>query len=316
MTSTSFDPGAVRLRLRWQAGSATGFDLRVERPAVATIMRGRQADQAVRSIPLLYSICSAAQAAAAQLALQAARGMAQEPVIDDGVRTEAMREHLWRLLLDWPRMLGLQLQERLLAEARRRLADADFQAWMAAELSGPFEQIEAAARALPAFAAADGSPFLPPLAAAETVALWPRLDAAFAAAPMYCGAAAETGALARHDEITGAAPLAARIRARIADLHESNGLGRVSAAPVATGVGRAAVETARGLLVHEITLDGERIAEYVIVAPTEWNFHPHGRLRAWLANSEAATPEALRALAAQAVLALDPCVRCAIDIDA
>lgn len=48
------------------------------------------------------------------------------------------------------------------------------------------------------------------------------------------------------------------------------------------GVGRALVETARGLLLHEITLDGDRIADYVIVAPTEWNFHPRGRLHDWL----------------------------------
>jgi hypothetical protein len=51
---------------------------------------------------------------------------------------------------------------------------------------------------------------------------------------------------------------------------------------LAPGVGRALVETARGLLMHEIVLDGERIADYFIVAPTEWNFHPQGPLAGWL----------------------------------
>jgi Ni,Fe-hydrogenase I large subunit len=28
--------------------------------------------------------------------------------------------------------------------------------------------------------------------------------------------------------------------------------------------------------VHRVELDGDRVARYAIVAPTEWNFHPQG----------------------------------------
>jgi hypothetical protein len=53
------------------------------------------------------------------------------------------------------------------------------------------------------------------------------------------------------------------------------------------------VETARGLLMHEIALDGERIADYFIVAPTEWNFHPQGPTAGWLKGRDARHREAL-----------------------
>jgi Ni,Fe-hydrogenase I large subunit len=78
---------------------------------------------------------------------------------------------------------------------------------------------------------------------------------------------------------------------------------------VAPGRGRALVETARGLLMHEIVLDGERIADYFIVAPTEWNFHPQGPLAGWLMGRAANDRDTVQRLAARAVAALDPCVR-------
>jgi Ni,Fe-hydrogenase I large subunit len=62
---------------------------------------------------------------------------------------------------------------------------------------------------------------------------------------------------------------------------------------------------------HEITLDGDVVADYVIVAPTEWNFHPAGPLSAWLSGLPAA---AARELASRAVLALDPCVPWELEI--
>jgi Ni,Fe-hydrogenase I large subunit len=65
---------------------------------------------------------------------------------------------------------------------------------------------------------------------------------------------------------------------------------------------------------HEIALDGERIADYRSVAPTEWNFHPQGTLPAWLAGSDARDRNALRARVMRAVMALDPCVRWELEV--
>ena len=81
-----------------------------------------------------------------------------------------------------------------------------------------------------------------------------------------------------------------------------------------TDVGLARVDSARGLLIHQMRLAarpaGEPafIADYRIVAPTEWNFHPDGAFmreaRAAAHCGTASLRHRLRALA----LALDPCV--------
>jgi Ni,Fe-hydrogenase I large subunit len=68
------------------------------------------------------------------------------------------------------------------------------------------------------------------------------------------------------------------------------------------------VDTARGLLVHRVALEGDRIAAYRIVAPTEWNFHPDGAFTqgamALAADDTARLEREVRWL----VASLDPCV--------
>jgi hypothetical protein len=306
--------GVVRLKLRLRGSRVDAVALGVARPNAGETMRGRAADEAARLLPLLYSICSEAQGTAARLAVAAARGAAQAPYVDRQVLAEGRREHLWRLLLDWPRALGLPRSEALLADGLRHLHDCGYERWRDGVLPAPLARFDAvlgelAGTRLP-------TRWLPPMTAAQTLAQWPRLDAGFAAAPLFDGAPAETGALARHEAPAGAATLAARVRARIADLFAADaGLGRSSAVPVAPGVGRAVVETARGLLMHEVAIDGDRVADYTIVAPTEWNFHAEGVLKAGLPDLAAPTAAALRGKIERCVLALDPCVACEIVIE-
>jgi hypothetical protein len=312
MTSPVFDPGNVHVGLRRQDGR-NEVAIRVVRPNAAAVLRGRLADEAVRLLPMLYAICGAAQGAAARLALAAARRSAHEPEVDAAVLAEAQREHLWRLLLDWPSALGLARREALFVAGRKALQDGSFSSWAAQALRAPCAELESALHALPPPILPQDT-FLPVLDAAETVALWPRLDAAFAAGPEYRGGPASTGALARHPELAGLGALGGRVMARAADLFAPIGLGRVSAAVVAPSIGRSAVETARGLLLHEIVLDGDVVADYVIVAPTEWNFHPAGVLKAWLESAAAATAAEFQSSAARAVLACDPCVPWKIEV--
>jgi coenzyme F420-reducing hydrogenase alpha subunit len=75
------------------------------------------------------------------------------------------------------------------------------------------------------------------------------------------------------------------------------------------GRGIAAVETARGLLVHWANVEDDRVAGYRIVAPTEWNFHPCGALVKDLADAPAQSSEEAQQLAGLAIQSLDPCVR-------
>lgn len=44
----------------------------------------------------------------------------------------------------------------------------------------------------------------------------------------------------------------------------------------ADGIGLVQVQAVRGLLIHRLELRQERVYDYRIVAPAEWNFHPEG----------------------------------------
>ncbi len=155
----------------------------------------------------------------------------------------------------------------------------------------------------------------------------------FERAPDWQGTPVETGALARmraHPVVAAAlerygnavptrmvarlAELALQV-GRLADLQaDPSALPWVDAFPLAEGEGLAAVQTARGLLLHRATVGGARVAGYQIVAPTEWNFHPAGALVRGLEGTEATDPARLAAAARLAVQALDPCVACRVEV--
>ena len=100
--------------------------------------------------------------------------------------------------------------------------------------------------------------------------------------PVWRGACAETGAWTRLAE---AAPEIfdtpwLRLGARLAEAVQ---LANASTQRLAAGrlaldknAGLAWVEMARGLLIHRVCIDGERVAHCDVIAPTEWNFHPRG----------------------------------------
>jgi coenzyme F420-reducing hydrogenase alpha subunit len=143
--------------------------------------------------------------------------------------------------------------------------------------------------------------------------------------PLWQGRPAETGALARlqGDALpgSGTAGAASRPLARhLARLRElalllrgrcSPGLGASTLAP---GSGVAWADNARGLLLHHVQSDGERVLLYRIVAPTEWNFHPQGALAAALLGAPADSVPALRQRALRLVNSLDPCVSCTVEV--
>lgn len=314
---TGIDPGCVRLRLASRDGKVSAVSVASERPAVAQALRGRAADAAARMVPLLFALCGKAQGRAAELALAAARGQACAAHLDATIEAEAMREHLWRWLLDLPVLLGETAMREEFVAAAGRIASGQ-RAELESLLCAP--RMEHLCRRMAEMEdAVDPSPrCLPPLDAQASLALWPQFDAGFCRAPQWQGQAAETGALARRQGRAGISEtaFAARWLARLEELRNwaqgKAGVGAggtASAVQAAAGRGRALVETARGLLMHEIVLDGERIADYFIIAPTEWNFHPRGPLAGWLMGRDARDRQALEAFAARAVAVLDPCVR-------
>lgn len=324
------DGGRLTLTVRWDGRHCTGASVASTRATADALLSGRNADEAAALVPRLFSLCGRAQGHAARLALAAARGdcLAAAPPPPELLR-EAIGEHLWRLCLDWPRALG--------GSARM----ADFRAWrerlrQAAPPGGDAALADALIAALPDLVPAalpeertDAAVPLLPLLSADDWA--PAADApGFAAQPSWRGAPAETGALARQAGDPQVAAMlatdrriAARILARLAELRVLAGAlidpaplaGWCGAASPAPGTGLARVETARGLLLHLIQVNDDRLARYAIVAPTEWNFHPQGAFVGELAGKAAATCETATTLAGYLALALDPCVNYEVKVE-
>jgi hypothetical protein len=156
-------------------------------------------------------------------------------------------------------------------------------------------------------------------------------DEDFAQRPHWQGQVMETGSLARMQAHPVLAELLrqegesilARFLARLIEIAELLDRlcepvepGWVQGAGLGPGVGLAWVQTARGLLLHRAELDGQGIvADYRIVAPTEWNFHPAGSCVEALTGKPASSADEARRSAELLVQALDPCVAYSIEIE-
>jgi len=144
----------------------------------------------------------------------------------------------------------------------------------------------------------------------------------FICEPDWNGACYETGCLARnyyHPLMSAViqkygAGLLARQVARLVELATLSEQMRAlvlskretSACDERLGFGQ--VETARGQLTHSVLFRDDEISDYKILAPTEWNFHPHGvvcdSLKS-LMNSDCSDHEILIPMIVEAI---DPCV--------
>ena len=99
----SQDPVEGRLDIRLDPSS--GVAIRSSRPVnAARVFEGRATDETLRLLPLLFSVCSQAQATASVRAIEAALDRpatpAAEAIRERLIVLETVREHLWRILLD------------------------------------------------------------------------------------------------------------------------------------------------------------------------------------------------------------------------
>lgn len=309
---------------------------------------------------MLFGVCGRAQSAAAVAAIAAAGGqeVAQIAQLQRAVACEAMQEHLWRLLLDWPNLLELVPLEADFVRWHGRLRDlaagnGDMAAlseeiasawlglplrqWLALpdtgalqdwwrESSAPAARLFASLDALEAgLPAADAVPLLPSWAAGQWLQAGAgEWNAEFAARPQWQGGPAETGALACHAQSPLLADvrrhrqhaLLARVLARAYDMlvMASGDYGCLDSVAVSDGSGLAVAHTARGALLHRVSLEAGKVQDYVIVAPTEWNFHPQGALATALLGTPAQVAEEVEQRVRRWVLALDPCVEYKVEI--
>jgi hypothetical protein len=146
-------------------------------------------------------------------------------------------------------------------------------------------------------------------------------DEQFAGEPDWGGLPAETGVMQRAAVAPADGSVGARLLARIADaaraIEALAGAAPATPASVAVdsrGRGWALVDTSRGQLLHVAGVADGAVAFYRIVAPTEWNFHPHGALPGLIVGAPAASREEAGRLGTLAIQALDPCIAHRVEV--
>ena len=371
--------GRLTIDLSLSEGTVADVSIASNRPVhAAAVLRGRARSEVQKTLPLLVHVCGTAQACASVRALEQTRGV----VVDDAtdrqrdalVNLETLREHLWRVLLDWPLFVDDQPERAAMAEV------ASLQREITAGLSsrgdvfafgGPDGGADVAVPAaaherLLALVSGEvlGMPvsdwlgiatFKQLLAWIEdrdrpvtrllrkvTSLSWERAgacdalplpelsdidveramrDPATIELPQWQGECCETSSLTRSDSellhdlgVQFGNGLLPRLVAR---LHEVALLAvdllpvrqATRSNPVAghgLGVGRASA--ARGQLFHRVEVtDDDRVTDYRILAPTEWNFHPDGVVRRTLSALRGGA-EQVEQQARLLVTAIDPCV--------
>jgi len=345
----------------------------------ARVLHGRTMAEAVQMVPRIFSLCGTAQACAAVQACEQASGTEPPHGVDTLrealVDMESLREHLWRILLDWPGFYGGEPQREAMAKVMQLAADyraalagnsepflpgaepatpdaartraaltqlaellhrvvfaLPLPQWLALEETTQLaqwaqQQETVAARLVRKLLAEEwsgsGACQVPALVQLEATELAQAMnDEAFLERPQWQGECRETGSLPRNNTALLSAlrsdhgnGLLTRIAARLTEvallwqkLAAGTSVTSNYAQPVAAeNTGIAQVAAARGQLVHRVELAGDRISDYRILAPTEWNFHPQGVVAKALATLRGGQ-EQIEQQARLLINAIDPCV--------
>ena len=351
----------MTLGVIWDGNRVSTTDIRSTRPMAAQILKGKTPLQVLQIVPLLFSVCGRAQGAAAAAALHAAQsaGSPIDAKVERNIVCEAIQEHLWRVMLDWPKLVGLNQQELrfagwysllrkigageaemdvFLQEFERDCLGISVADWRGisdyhtlrtwwSKAHSPVAQLLARLAELELGTQASlGVPLLPAWTAAEASrACAGRWDATFSARPDRGGEAAETGAwsyyandgllndVSKQSESKALTRLLARVM-DVVEMASGNAAPRLDVISPAADEGVAVVRTARGLLMHRVHLAAERVADYEIVAPTEWNFHPDGAFAQSMRGLKVSDVKRLQQLAQIEALSLDPCVAYEIEV--
>lgn len=303
--------------------------------AVTRLLVGLAPGDALVRVPLLWSVCARAQTACASAALAAAQGRAPADDLAAQVLGERLVEHVWRLALDWSARAGLPTQAGTVWAVRDAVrSGAPLPKDALKTLTTHFDALLDALVQQGLSGTGARSAFRPLPAAPDWAALDAALDADAAAVaayvlhPRYAGRPAETGPLARQASTPTVARalalsgpcVATRLLALWMELRADWGRyarDRADSALVRAhgprpGVGLAQVACARGTLTHRVVLAGATIAQYQVLAPTEWNFHPDGPLADGLAGLPVQTGAGALRAAETLAAALDACVRVAV----
>lgn len=262
---------------------------------VEKLLIGRPVAEAAALMPRLFNLCRAAQSAAAHLAL----GL-PVPEDVDRLRAEVLRDHLIKLFLTWPKLLGQPPRpfpapgttaSALFGPAETFAGSAGaFDLWLAS--GAGCAPLLAAIR--DGFAPGEAVADLPDTTPATAMSLSPQENST---AMRYPGHPV-LGDIAR---TYGRGPLW-RATARLIDAGAC--LAGSLPTPGVTPDGTALTPAARGQYAVRARTDAGRVAAFARLTPTDHLLIPGGTLQA----SFATLPVAKAALAPLVLDILDPCV--------
>ncbi|TBW10762.1 hydrogenase [Azotobacter chroococcum subsp. isscasi] len=331
--------GRLQVEVRLQDGVIRAVDTQLQRPVaqLSRLLVGQSAEAALARLPLLFSLCAAAQQVAALRALERAVGWPADPEVERGrsrlAELELIRESLLRLVQVWDLPLPLERLKALLALCRQaagRLqplvalraaplpADPQLEETLAA-LAAAWAHLELPTstdwlgpRLNPWQAVALGAALPERFAPADLPALLAQLRtgdarAEIAGAPRITGPAAMVGRQATAaEQIEQHVGALLRRAVQAVDSLQQPPL-PPAVAELAAGEGVGLAQTARGALLHRVCLDEGTVGAWQLLAPTDWNFHADGPLRRRLCGVRVAEGDC-EALLHELILALDPCV--------
>jgi hypothetical protein len=333
--------GLLTLEVGYRDGHIAAIESHLQRPAaqLPRMLAGQEPEQALALVSVLFSLCGRAHAVAGARALDQARAVAVDPVVEavreQQVRVERIRETGLRLLRDWqyPRASQDRIQrllrntQRLSGLLEQPVQDAAAVAQAVAALQAWWQQSKASAsseqwwihgRSRDWQGVMLGGPTAvldPGVSAALYRALAEDRDGGFCAAPRLSDGCRITGPVAAANAVCdGGQLVAGTLQALLMQLDtDIDSLAQpAEPIPLATEsrepeVGTGWAWTARGWLLHRVALEAGTIKQWQILAPTDWNFHTEGALCQRLRGT-VVERERVEDLVSDLVLAHAPCV--------
>ena len=279
---------------------------------ISKALKGKPASAALQVIPAVFAVCEHAHRLAAHVAL----GAGVTTKLSSLAALETLREHVMRMTMDWPALIGEGPHPAGARAAMQLSRDLARDAVSVEEAADRVDEL----LALYVFGGA------PEQWAADNLRDWalrgqtpPARVIAFLYERGWFDAAAmrsddDATVFARRSDdpkLTGlGAGLGARMAARLVELARMPEKLRSGAGALQSD---GAVAAARGPLRHHASLNGDVIESYRIDTPTDANFTPDGLAARMLASLTEPDAEARMLQARLVVGAVDPCVRCEME---
>lgn len=337
--------GSLSLRLDWSEGRVQQVDLNRPRASahLSRLWVGRQPAEVAHLVPLVFSVCAQAQQLASVEALEAATDWPVDPQVNvwrrQAVRLEALRETLLMLQPFWQPTLPEQDLLPVLRACQRRL-----------HLLQPFMVFQAVASPVPPGLPPELLDFQEHVWPQWQTITQSRSDQSpdLLLSPVACKPLQQqdlpqlleqlrrgdaTPTLGGQPRVTGpaAASQVTEVRLLLRARHERL-LHQVTRlldelTPFASGEavsdslpatrpheGWSRVETARGWLIHRAVVQQGRVADYQLLAPTDWNLYARGLLYQQLLHLQIDQAE-LMPLAKDLLASSCPCVAFQVDVN-